>query len=215
MNDINHTCVDRFLKYVKYDTQSDPQSNTFPSTEKQKILGRELVQELLEIGLQDAAMDEFGYVTATLAGNSNSNTPTIGLISHMDTSPDVSGKDVNPIIHKNYQGGDIILGDSGIVISAEENSDLQKQIGHDIITSDGTTLLGADDKAGIAEIFDAVNYLAQHPEIKHGPIKVAVTPAQIILMLKNSVPILPTRLTAKLSAKWRTRLFAPTRSSSP
>ncbi len=180
MNDINHTCVDRFLKYVKYDTQSDPQSNTFPSTEKQKILGRELVQELLEIGLQDAAMDEFGYVTATLAGNSNSNTPTIGLISHMDTSPDVSGKDVNPIIHKNYQGGDIILGDSGIVISAEENSDLQKQIGHDIITSDGTTLLGADDKAGIAEIFDAVNYLAQHPEIKHGPIKVAVTPDEEI-----------------------------------
>ncbi len=180
MSDINYTCVDRFLKYVKYDTQSDPESESFPSTEKQKILGRELVKDLLEIGLQDASMDEWGYVTATLPGNTDVNAPTIGLISHMDTSPDVSGKDVKPIIHKNYRGGDIKPGNSGVVIKAEENPDLQKQIGNDIITSDGTTLLGADDKAGIAEIFDAVNYFVQHPEIKHGPIKVAVTPDEEI-----------------------------------
>ncbi len=180
MSGINHTCVDRFLKYVKYDTQSDPESETFPSTEKQKILGQELVKELLEIGLQDASMDEWGYVTATLPGNTDANTPTIGLISHMDTSPDVSGKDVKPIIHKNYRGGDIKLGDSDIVIKAGENPDLQKQIGNDIITSDGTTLLGADDKAGIAEIFDAITYFVHHPQVKHGPIKIAVTPDEEI-----------------------------------
>lgn len=182
MSAMEYTCVDRFLKYVKYDTQSDPDSKTFPSTEKQKVLGLALRDELLDIGLKDAEMDEFGYVTASLPGNSDVDAPAIGLISHMDTSPDVSGKDVKPIIHKNYQGGDIALGDSGIVISAAENSNLQKQIGHDIITSDGTTLLGADDKAGIAEIFDAVNYFMQHPHVKHGPIKVAVTPDEEVGM---------------------------------
>ncbi len=180
MNDYKYTCVDRFLKYVTFDTQSDPESTTFPSTEKQKDLGKVLVEELLALGLSDAAMDENGYVFATLEGNSETRVPTIGLISHMDTSPDVSGKNVKPIQHDNYQGGDIQLGDSDIVIQADENPDLQKQIGHDIITADGTTLLGADDKAGIAEIFDAINYFVQHPEVKHGTIKVAVTPDEEI-----------------------------------
>ena len=180
MSDITYTCVDRFLKYVKYDTQSDPESESFPSSAKQKILGQALVQELLDIGLEDAAIDDWGYVTASLPGNSEADVPAIGLISHMDTSPDVSGKDVQPLIHKNYKGGDIKLGDSEFVIVEAENPNLQKQIGHDIITADGTTLLGADDKAGIAEIFDAVNYFVTHPEIKRGPIKVAVTPDEEI-----------------------------------
>ena len=179
MSDIEHICVDRFLKYVTYDTQSDPESETFPSTEKQKQLAKVLVEELKEMGLTDAALDEWGYVTATLPGTVEG-VPTIGLICHMDTSPDVSGKDVKPILHENYKGGDIVLGDSGIVIKESENPDLQKQIGHDIITADGTTLLGADDKAGIAEIFDAVRYFATHPEIKRGTIKVAVTPDEEI-----------------------------------
>jgi len=179
MSDIDHTCVDRFLKYVTYDTQSDPESDTFPSTEKQKQLAKVLVEELKEMGLHDAALDEWGYVTATLPGTVEG-VPTIGLICHMDTSPDVSGKDVKPIFHEKYKGGDIVLGESGIVIKESENPDLQKQVGNDIITADGTTLLGADDKAGIAEIFDAVRYFTTHPEIKRGTIKVAVTPDEEI-----------------------------------
>jgi tripeptide aminopeptidase len=176
MNDYKYTCVDRFLNYVKIDTQSDPESTSFPSTEKQKDLAKILVKELQELGLTDAAMDENGYVFATLPGNTDADVPTIGLISHLDTSPDVSGKDVKTLLHKNYQGGDIQLGDSGVVIKADENPDLQKQIGHDIITADGSTLLGADDKAGIAEILDAVNYFVQNPDEKHGTIKVGITP---------------------------------------
>ncbi len=174
---IDYTCVERFLKYVKYDTQSAEDSNTFPSTEKQKILGAELVKELQEMGLKDAQMDNYGYVTATLEANTDKKVPVIGLIAHLDTSPDVSGENVKPIIHYNYQGGDIILpGDTSIVITVEENPDLKNKIGHDIITTDGTTLLGADDKAGIAEIFDAINFLIKHPEIKHGKIRVCITP---------------------------------------
>lgn len=175
MSNYTYTCVDRFLKYVTYDTQSDPESNTFPSTEKQKLLGAVLVDELRQLGLSGAAMDEWGYVTATLPANTKNKVPTIGLISHLDTSPDVSGKDVKPVFHRNYRGGDISLR-SGIVIKANENPDLEKQVGHDIITTDGTTLLGADNKAGIAEIFDAVNYFLQHPEVKHGTVKIAITP---------------------------------------
>ena len=172
-----HTCVDRFLKYVTYDTQSDEDSATFPSTEKQKELGKILVEELIELGLDDANMDEYGYVTTTLPANSHKNIPTIGLIAHMDTSPDVSGKNVKPQIHYNYDGKDIQLaGDPAQIINASENPELKKQIGNDIITSDGTTLLGADNKAGIAEIFDAVHYLINHPEIEHGIIRIAVTP---------------------------------------
>jgi len=170
------TCVDRFLKYVKYDTQSDDDSKSFPSTEKQKELSRELVKELLETGIKDAHLDEHGYVYATLPANTDKDVPVIGFIAHVDTSPAVSGANVNPIIHKNYQGGDIKLPKDGIVIRANDNLDLANMKGYDIITADGTTLLGADNKCGVAEIMDAVNYLLLHPEIKHGTIKICFTP---------------------------------------
>ncbi len=169
------TCVDRFLKYVKYDTQSNEESETFPSDPKQLELSKELVNELKEIGLEDAHMDEWGYVMATLPSNTDKEVPVIGFIAHVDTSPAVSGKDVKPKIHKNYQGGDIVL-ENGKVIEAASNPELKDMIGFDIITTDGTTLLGADDKAGIAEIMDAMNYLVNHPEVKHGTIKVCFTP---------------------------------------
>ncbi len=174
---IQYTVVDRFLKYVQYDTQSAEGANCYPSTEGQKVLGQELVKELSAMGLADACMDEYGYVTATLEATTTRPVPTIGLIAHLDTSPDVSGKDVKPIVHRKYQGGDIVLpGDPTQIIRWAENPSLAQQIGTDIITSDGTTLLGADNKAGIAEIFDAVNYLAQHPEIEHGRVRIAITP---------------------------------------
>ncbi|MBN1154902.1 peptidase T [candidate division KSB1 bacterium] len=174
---INYTVVDRFLKYTTFDTQSSETSDTFPSTEKQKLLGEYLVKELTEMGLKDAKMDQYGYVTATLPANCSRNIPTIGLIAHMDTSPDVSGKGVKAVIHGNYQGGDIVVpGDTSQVLSFDETADLKNQIGNDIITSDGTTLLGADNKAGIAEIFDAINHLIQNPDIEHGKIRIAVTP---------------------------------------
>lgn len=171
------TCVDRFLKYVKYDTQSDEESSTFPSDPKQLELSKDLVVELKEIGLLDAHMDEHGYVMATLPANTNKDVPVIGFIAHVDTSPAVSGKNVNPVIHKNYQGGEIALpNDVSFKISPASNPELNDMIGFDIITTDGTTLLGADDKAGIAEIMDAINYLITHPEIKHGVIKICFTP---------------------------------------
>lgn len=170
------TCVDRFLKYVKYDTQSDEESTSFPSTEKQKILSKVLAEELKSIGLKDAQMDEWGYVMATLPANTNKKVDPIAFISHVDTSPAVSGLNVNPVIRKNYQGGDIKLENGGWVISVDDNPDLKNMIGFDIITTDGSTLLGADNKAGVAEIVDAVNYFITHPEIKHGDIKVCFTP---------------------------------------
>ncbi len=166
--------LDRFLKYVKVDTQSDPDSKTFPSTEKQKNLGQMLVEELKEIGLEDAYMDEYGYVYATLEANVE-NPYTIGFIAHMDTSPDVSGANVKPIVHENYDGKDIHL-PAGVVIKVEENPELKEKVGETIITSDGSTLLGADDKAGIAEIVTAVEYLIKHPEIKRPRIRIAFTP---------------------------------------
>jgi tripeptide aminopeptidase len=169
------TCVDRFLKYVKYDTQSDEESTTFPSDPKQLELSKDLVTELKEIGLEDAHMDENGYVIATLPSNTDKDVPVIGFIAHVDTSPAVSGKNVNPQILKNYQGGDITL-QNGKVIEADSNPELKDMMGFDIITTDGTTLLGADDKAGIAEIMDAMNYLSQNSEIKHGTIKICFTP---------------------------------------
>lgn len=170
-----YTCTDRFLKYVTFDTQSSESSDSYPTTSKQKNLGRFIVKELLALGLEDAAMDEWGYVTATLAANISYRVPVIGLIAHLDTSPDVSGANVKAILHKNYQGEDIHL-PSGITISVDENPKLKQQIGSDIFTSDGSTLLGADNKAGIAEIMDAISYLIQHPEIPHGTIKIAFTP---------------------------------------
>ncbi|MFN4110639.1 MAG: peptidase T [Ignavibacteria bacterium] len=173
----NYTVVERFLRYVKYDTQSSEESSTFPSTEKQKILGQVLADELREIGMTNVELDEFGYVYAELPSNSDKDAPPIGFLAHMDTSPEVSGANVNPIIHKNYDGGKIVLpADTTQVIDPEEHPDLKEQIGNDIITADGTTLLGADNKAGLAEIVDAMRYLIEHPEIKHGPVKVCFTP---------------------------------------
>ena len=170
------TCVDRFLNYVKYDTQSDEESTSFPSTEKQKKLSADLAKELKRMGLKDAVMDKWGYVMATLPANTGKKVPPIAFIAHVDTSPAVTGKNVKPIIHKKYKGGDIKLPKGGWVIKVSENPDLKNMKGFDIITTDGTTLLGADNKAGVAEIMDAVNYFLSHPEIKHGPIKICFTP---------------------------------------
>lgn len=171
------TVIERFLNYVKYDTKSDEDSATFPSDPKQLELSKALVEELKEIGLTDTAMDEYGYVIATVPSNSEKDVDAIGFISHVDTSPAVSGKNVNPKIHKNYQGGDLTISDDGTkLIKEEANPVLKTMTGYDIITTDGTTLLGADDKAGIAEIMDAVNYLVTHPEVKHGTVKICFTP---------------------------------------
>ncbi|MDZ7625272.1 MAG: peptidase T [Ignavibacteriaceae bacterium] len=170
------TCVDRFLNYVKYDTQSDEESTSFPSTEKQKKLSADLAKELKKMGLKDAAMDKWGYVMATLPATTTKKVPPIAFIAHVDTSPAVTGKNVKPIIHKKYKGGDIKLPKEGRVIKVSENPDLKNMKGFDIITTDGSTLLGADNKAGVAEIMDAVNYLLAHPEVKHGPIKICFTP---------------------------------------
>ena len=178
---IDYTVAERFLKYVKIDTQSDPDSDTCPSTEKQKDLGHLLVRELVEMGVSDAHMDDHGYVYATIPGNSDKKVPTICFCSHMDTSPDCSGKNVNPQIVKNYNGKDIVLlNDKTQIIKTTEHPSLLKQIGNDIITTDGTTLLGADNKAGVAEIMDAANHLVKHPEIKHGTIKILFTPDEEI-----------------------------------
>lgn len=176
-----HTVTERFLRYVVIDTQSDPISLTCPSTEKQKNLGRLLVQELREIGAADAHLDQYGYVYATIPANSFKQVPVICLCSHMDTSPDCSGANVRPQIVRNYRGGDIRLcGDPSQVIRLADNPALAGQIGHDIVTSDGTTLLGADNKAGVAEIMDAAQVLLANPQIKHGTIKILFTPDEEI-----------------------------------
>jgi tripeptide aminopeptidase len=178
---IHYTAKDRFLKYVRIDTQSDPESKTYPSTEKQKDLAKVLVSELLEMGITDAHFDEFGYVYATLLSNSSKKIPVICYCSHIDTSPDCSGKNVNPIVHQNYSGEDIILPmDKAQILKAEEHPDLKNKIGNDIITADGTTLLGADNKAGVAEIMDAIYNLKNNPEIKHGEIRILFTPDEEI-----------------------------------
>ena len=178
----NFTVTERFLRYVTIDTQSDPNSDSFPSTEKQKDLGKLLVTELHAIGITDAHLDEYGYVYATIPGNTGkANIPVICFCSHMDTSPDCSGKDVKPIVHSNYQGADIVLpGDLTQIIKLNEHPDLKNQIGNDIITANGTTLLGADNKAGVAEIMDACYQLVNHPEIKHGKIRILFTPDEEI-----------------------------------
>ncbi|HEX8022860.1 peptidase T [Mucilaginibacter sp.] len=174
---IKFTVTERFLRYVTIDTQSDPSSVSFPSTEKQKDLGRLLVDELLAMGVTDAHLDEYGYVYATIPSNTDKKMPVICFCSHMDTAPDCSGKDVKPIVHKNYQGQDLILPDDNTqVIRMAEYTDLKNQIGNDVITASGTTLLGADNKAGVAEIMDACYQLINHPEIKHGDIRILFTP---------------------------------------
>jgi tripeptide aminopeptidase len=175
------TVTDRFLRYTAIDTQSDPSSETCPSTKKQKNLGSLLVSELLEIGLSDAHLDDFGYVYATIPGNTEKDVPVICFCSHMDTSPDCSGENVKAIFHKNYIGQDIILpDDQKQIISMKDHPDLKNQIGNDLITASGLTLLGADNKAGLAEIMDAANFLIKHPEIKHGKIKILFTPDEEI-----------------------------------
>jgi tripeptide aminopeptidase len=170
------TVTERFLRYVKIDTQSDPLSKSFPSTEKQKDLGRILVQELQEIGLKDAEMDEHGYVFATIPSNTSKSVPVICFCSHMDTSSDCSGTNVQPIVHIEYDGNDIRLPEDNTVIRVAEHPYLASRKGDDIITANGSTLLGADDKAGVAEIMDAAHYLVNHPEIKHGDIRILFTP---------------------------------------
>ena len=180
-NNTGHSLQNRFIEYVQIDTQSDPDSPTVPSTEKQKNLGKILVAQLLEIGIIDAHLDEFGYVYATIPANTDKNVPVICFCSHMDTSPDCSGFGVKPIIHKNYQGQDLILPDDHtIVLRMSEHPDLKAQIGNDIITASGTTLLGADNKAGLAEIMEAAAFMMQHPEFKHGTIKILFTPDEEI-----------------------------------
>lgn len=167
----------RFLKYVQIDTQSDPNSDSNPSTEKQKDLSRLLVQELLDLGISDAHLDEYGYVYATIPSNSEKKVPTVCFCSHVDTSPDCSGAGVKPLIHFNWDGTDIVLPDDvSQIIKVAEHPDLKEQIGNDIITASGTTLLGADNKAGVAEIMAAAEYLMQNPEVKHGTIKILFTP---------------------------------------
>lgn len=176
-----HTVTERFLRYVTIDTQSDPNSPASPSTEKQKDLGRVLVTELKAMGVADAHLDDYGYVYATIPANTDKKVPVICFCSHMDTSPDVTGKDVKPQVVKNYRGGDIALpGDATQVIRFAEHPALKNQIGNDIITTDGTTLLGADNKAGVAEIMDAAHFFINNPDVKHGTIKILFTPDEEI-----------------------------------
>lgn len=177
----NFTVTDRFISYAKIDTQSDPTSATCPSTEKQKNLSKLLVEELKAMGIADAELDQHGYVYATIPSNTTKNVPVICFCSHVDTSPDCTGLNVNPVIHKKYNGGDIVLpNDKTQVIKFSEHEALKEQIGNDIITTDGTTLLGADNKAGVAEIMDAAHYLMNHPEVKHGKIRILFTPDEEI-----------------------------------
>ena len=176
------TVVDRFLDYVKFDTQSDELTNLTPSTPGQMIFAQHLEQILQSMGLKDISLDENGYLMATLPGNSpKKDLPVVGFIAHLDTSPDMSGRHVNPRIVKNYDGGDITLNaENNIVLSPAEFPELNHYKGQDLIVTDGTTLLGADDKAGIAEIITAVDYLMNHPEIKHGDIRIAFNPDEEI-----------------------------------
>lgn len=171
--------LERFLNYVKFDTKSYEESSTVPSTKGQLVLAKELGKELKEIGLTDVSVDENGYVMGTLLSNVNKKVPVIGFAAHMDTSPDMSGTNVKPKFVENYDGGDIKLNDE-VVLSPKDFPELKNYIGETLITTDGTTLLGADDKAGIAEIITAVEYLAKHPEISHGTIKVGFTPDEEI-----------------------------------
>jgi tripeptide aminopeptidase len=171
------TAAERFLKYVQIDTQSDPLSSTHPTTEKQKDLGKILVEELRQIGIADAHLDEWGYIYATIPSNSPKKVPVICFCAHVDTAPDVSGTGVRPILHANYQGQDIVLpDDTNQVLRFSEYPYLKKLIGHDLITASGTTLLGSDDKAGVAEIMDLANFLVKHPSVKHGKIRILFTP---------------------------------------
>lgn len=171
------TSKDRFLDYVQIDTQSDPHSSSSPTTEKQKNLGKVLIQELHSLGISNAHLDEFGYVYAHIASNVAHEVPGLCFCAHMDTSPDCSGENVKPIVHPYYHGQDLVLPDDPtVIIRLSEHPDLAEQIGNDIITASGTTLLGADNKAGVAEIMDVAAFYAAHPEVPHGPITILFTP---------------------------------------
>ncbi|MBQ9242624.1 MAG: peptidase T [Proteobacteria bacterium] len=173
--------LERFLRYVKLDTQSDPESKTYPSTAKQLDLLRLLKDECEALGLVNVELDKYGYVTATLPSNVDRAVKAVGFIAHVDTSPEVSGANVKPIVHKNYQGEDLVLPDrNDIVIRYVDNPELADQIGNDIVTASGTTLLGADNKSGVAAIMTAMEYLIAHPEIKHGDIRIGFTPDEEI-----------------------------------
>lgn len=177
MEHYQHTVTERFMRYVQIDTQSNPQSNTHPSTEKQKDLSKILAAELLSIGLADAHTDEFGYVYTTIPSNTEKEVPVICFCSHVDTAPDCSGTNVKPILHQHYSGEDIVLPDDKTqVISIKEYPYLKEHINNDIITASGLTLLGSDDKSGVAIIMDMANYLVTHPEVKHGTLKILFTP---------------------------------------
>lgn len=176
-----HTAAERFMNYVQVDTQSDPTSPSQPSTQKQKDLSRILVDELRAIGIADAELDEHGYVYATIPATTHKDVPVLCFCSHVDTAPDCSGTGVKPILHPGYDGSDIVLPhDTGVVITTKEHPYLLQRIGDDIITASGTTLLGADDKAGVAIIMDLAAYLIQHPEVKHGKIRILFTPDEEI-----------------------------------
>ena len=172
--------IERFISYITIDTESDPNSDTTPSSEKQWDLARKLHQELIDMGMSDVTIDENAYIMATLPSNVNHETPTVGFISHFDSTPDFTGKDVKPQIIENYDGGDIPLKGSDLVLSPEYFDDLKQYKGQTIITTDGTTLLAADDKAGITEIMTAMKHMLDNPEIKHGTIKVGFTPDEEI-----------------------------------
>ncbi len=207
--------LERFLRYVRIDTQSEQDSDTYPSTAKQRDLGELLERELRELGLDEVRLTEHGYVFATLPGSSG---PTVGLIAHMDTSEDESGTNVQPQVVRNWDGGDIVLpGDPRQILRPAENPTLAERVGHDIVTTDGTTLLGADDKAGVAEIMGAVAYLAAHPEIEHAPIRVGFTVDEEVgrgvatSTSTNSTRTSPTRSTARRSGGSTTRRSTPPR----
>ncbi len=178
MDNYTYTVEERFIKYVQIDTTADPLSPSFPSSEKQKDLAKILVKELLEIGIKDAEMDEWGYVYATIESNSdNVNAPTICFCSHMDTAPDCSGTNVKPIVHRKYDGRPIVLPDDNTqIITTEKHGYLKSKIGDDLITASGLTLLGADDKAGVAIIMDFAHYIVNNPHVKHGKIRILFTP---------------------------------------
>ncbi len=181
LQNYEHTVASRFMRYVQVDTQSDPTSSSQPSTEKQKDLSRILVQELQDMGISDAVLDEHGYVYATIPATTDKQVPVLCFCSHVDTAPDCRGKDVKPILHKKYDGKDIVLpDDTSVVINTKDHPYLKERIGDDIITASGKTLLGADDKAGVAIITDLANYLIQHPEVKHGKIRILFTPDEEI-----------------------------------
>jgi tripeptide aminopeptidase len=176
-----HGVLNRFQRYVQIDTQSDPNSPTVPSTEKQKDLSRLLVEELLAMGVADAELDQFGYVYATIPANTDKKVPVICFCSHVDTAPDCSGAGVKPLVHTNYQGQDIVLPDDPtVVIRMADHPELQNQLGNDIVTASGTTLLGADNKAGVAAIMDAAHILLHNPQLKHGDIRILFTPDEEI-----------------------------------